>query len=300
MVMKIKQFALAMCAAMCCAVAAWAAPTPVLLVGVDGFGGEMFDKYRKDLPNLTRLMQRGTYTTEMRCVLPSSSAVNWKSMLSGSPTELHGYTTWGSKTPEIPSREIGKYGQYPGIFGTIRDQKSQAFTACFYDWEGIKYLMEEKAITTSKNAKSEEIVALTSDALKKHPLFIFIQLDFVDHAGHAHGWGSPEYKEACKKADEVVGKLMEAVADSPMKGKMAIIVAADHGGINKNHGGITLDEVKIPFIIAGPGIKRNEKITDSTMIYDITATVAALLEVKQPQVWTGRPIKQAFEKKLNK
>ncbi len=85
-----------------------------------------------------------------------------------------------------------------------------------------------------------------------------------------------------------------------MKGKMAIIVAADHGGINKNHGGITLDEMKIPFIIAGPGIKRNEKITDSTMIYDITATVAALLEVKQPQVWTGRPIKQAFEKKLNK
>lgn len=294
--MKIKRVFLTVGVAVCSLVSAIAAPTPVLLIGADGFGGKMFDEYQKELPNLTRLRQQGASTTKMRCVLPSASAINWKSMLSGSPTELHGFTTWGSRSPEIPSREMGKYGQYPGIFGIIRDQNPQAFTACFYDWVGIKYLVEEKAVSESKNTKSlDEVIPLTEAALKKQPLFIFVYLGFIDGAGHEHGWGSPEYKAACIKTDEMVGKLMKAVENSPMKDKMVIMFAADHGGINKGHGGITLDEMRIPFVMAGPGIKKNVNITDSTMIYDITSTIAKLLEVKQPQVWTGRPIVQGLD-----
>ncbi|MDH3067866.1 alkaline phosphatase [Akkermansia sp. N21169] len=295
--MNIKHVTMTVLAVLCLGSVSMAAPTPVILIGVDGFSAEMYNKYKKDLPNLTALEKSGASTTEMRSVLPSSSAINWKSMLSGSPTELHGFTKWGSKSPELPSREIGNYGQYPGIFGILRDQRPTAVTGCFYDWEGIKYLMEEDAISESKNAKPDEIVKLTESFLKRNPQFIFIHLDITDGAGHKYGWESKEYEEACKTADKVVGELVQAVKKSPMNGKMAIFFASDHGGKGKNHGGITLSEVRTPFIMAGPGIKRNEKITDSTMVYDITATIAKLLELKQPQVWTGRPIEQGLLKK---
>lgn len=61
-------------------------------------------------------MANGCYTLHSRSVLPSSSAINWASMFMGVGTELHGYTTWGSKTPEIPSREVNERGIAPTIF----------------------------------------------------------------------------------------------------------------------------------------------------------------------------------------
>ena len=86
------------------------APKPlakhVILIGSDGFGAYAFKKAK--VPNLRRMMQQGAYSLKARAVLPTSSAVNWASMIMGSGPELHGYTEWGSKTPEVISRIIGK------------------------------------------------------------------------------------------------------------------------------------------------------------------------------------------------
>lgn len=37
-------------------------------------------------------------------------------MFMGAGPELHGYTEWGSKTPELPSRELNQHGIFPTIF----------------------------------------------------------------------------------------------------------------------------------------------------------------------------------------
>ena len=60
------------------------------------------------MPTVKGLMAKGCYTLQKRTVLPSSSAVNWASMFMGAGPELHGYTQWGSRTPELPSRVIVK------------------------------------------------------------------------------------------------------------------------------------------------------------------------------------------------
>ena len=77
----------------------------VLVIGIDGWGGYSLAKAH-DIPNIRMLMQQGCYTSKKRSVLPSSSGVNWASMFNGSCPELHGYTTWNSRTPEIPSAEL--------------------------------------------------------------------------------------------------------------------------------------------------------------------------------------------------
>lgn len=75
---------------------------------------------KADIPAIKSLMTNGCYTLHSRSVLPSSSAINWASMFMGVGTELHGYTTWGSKTPEIPSREVNERGIAPTIFCLAR------------------------------------------------------------------------------------------------------------------------------------------------------------------------------------
>ena len=78
----------------------------VVLIGLDGWGAYSVDK--ADMPNVKKLMAEGSYTLKKRSVLPSSSAVNWASMYMGAGPELHGYTEWGSQTPDLPSRVVNK------------------------------------------------------------------------------------------------------------------------------------------------------------------------------------------------
>ena len=84
------------------------------------------------------------WSLKARAVLPSSSAVNWASMIMGSGPELHGFTEWGSKTPELPSRVLGEEsGLYPSIFSLVEKQLPERKTGVFYTWGGIGYLFEK-------------------------------------------------------------------------------------------------------------------------------------------------------------
>ena len=61
----------------------------VVLIGSDGFSSAVVRAHPGAFPNIEKLMREGSYTLERRSVLPSSSAVNWASMLMGAGPELH-------------------------------------------------------------------------------------------------------------------------------------------------------------------------------------------------------------------
>ena len=87
----------------------------VVFIGLDGWGAYSLPK--ADMPNVKQLMENGAYTLKKRSALPSSSAINWASMFMGAGPELHGYTEWGSKTPELPSRVLNQHGIFPQRIG---------------------------------------------------------------------------------------------------------------------------------------------------------------------------------------
>ena len=117
----------------------------VVFIGLDGWGSYSVPK--ADIPHIKQLMADGSYTLEKRTVLPSSSAVNWASMFMGAGPELHGYTQWGSKTPELPSRVLNQHGIFPTIFQLLRDARPEAEIGCLYEWDGIKYLVDTLALS---------------------------------------------------------------------------------------------------------------------------------------------------------
>lgn len=268
----------------------------VMLIGMDGFGAYALPHVKA--PNMHQLMKEGAYTLEARSVLPSSSADNWASMLMGAGTEVHGYTEWDSKKPELPSRVLDQYGMFPSIFTLLREQKPQAEMGVIYTWGGIGHLFPKAAVNKDLNCDNDSLTTMASiDYIKsKKPDFLFIHLSEPDGVGHNIGHNIPPYFEQVEKNDVLLGKILQAVKDAGMWDQTVILLSADHGGINKGHGGKTMQEMQIPWIIRGRGVAVNKAITESVVTYDTAATIAWIFGLKTPQVWTGRPVKSAFGK----
>lgn len=272
----------------------------VVLIALDGWGAYSVPK-AKEIPNIKKLMEEGCYTLKKRSVLPSSSAINWASMFNGAGTEIHGYTQWGSKTPELPSRVLNKHGVFPTIFSIIQEQKPKLKTACLYEWDGIKYLIDSLAVThhalASDYANHPTLLCEMAEQYIKteRPNFIAVCFDQLDHVGHEIGHDTSAYYEKLKELDGYVGRIVQAIKDAGIWDDTIIMMTADHGGIQKGHGGITLQEMEIPFIIAGKNVKKGGAFEESMMQYDTASTIAYILDVKQPQVWIGRPMIQVFK-----
>lgn len=268
----------------------------VLLIGVDGFGAYAIPK--AEMPHLKKLIENGSSSLAARSVLPSSSAVNWASMLMGAGPTFHGYTEWGSQVPEIPSIATTKNGLFPSIFSLIKDQRSSVKTAAIYSWGGIGYLLEKELIDFVVPTKEDETLTVSeaSRIIKtEKPLFTFVHLSEPDNVGHGIGHDTPDYYAELKKVDQRIGKLIASVKEAGIEDETIIMVTADHGGIDKGHGGKSLVEVQIPWIISGPGIVPNQKLKSSIITYDTAATIAFILGLEMPQVWRGQAIMEAFK-----
>lgn len=272
----------------------------VILIGLDGWGAYSVSK--AEMPNVKKLMDDGSYTLKKRSVLPSSSAVNWASMFMGAGPELHGYTEWYSKTPELPSREVNKNGIFPTVFSLLHESDPKTEIGCIYEWETIRCLVDTFALNYDKHVSEAEsnpaaAAQYAADYIKKaHPNLLAVIIDNPDHIGHAAGHDTPEYYAVLKELDKYVGQIVNAIKEAGMLDETIFIVTADHGGINKGHGGKTMEEMETAFIISGKNIKKGHEITESMMQFDVASTIAHIFKLEQPQVWIGRPVLSAFEK----
>ena len=272
----------------------------VVLIGLDGWGAYSLPK--ADMPNVKKLMEDGAYTLKKRSALPSSSAINWASMFMGAGPELHGYTEWGSKTPELPSRVLNKNGIFPTIFQLLRDARPKAEIGCLYEWNGIKYLVDTLSLNyhyhvADYNKTPKELGNMASAYIKeKHPTLVAICYDNPDHTGHTEGHDTPGYYEKLKELDTYVGQIVQAVKDAGILDDTIFILTSDHGGIKKGHGGKTMQEMETAFIISGKNIKKGLRFDDVSMMqYDVASTIAHIFNLEQPQVWIGRPMKIVFK-----
>ncbi|MEG0601501.1 MAG: alkaline phosphatase [Mucinivorans sp.] len=270
----------------------------VVLIGADGFGAFMLRDHADKLPNLSAMMEQGSSSLEMRSVLPSSSAVNWASILMGAGPELHGYTTWGSKTPDLPSRVTTDRGTFPCVMNLTRTKYPKSEIGVFYGWDGIGYLFDTVAVNVNRFSPNDEQTCLMAcDYLAaKKPKLAFFYLAEPDHTGHSIGWGTPEYIAMCQKIDSYVGRIVEGVRQAGMAKNTIIIFIADHGGLKRDHGGKTMQEMQVPYIVVGPGVAVGHTITESLMVYDNAAIIAHILGLDVPQVWTGRVAHSIFAK----
>jgi predicted AlkP superfamily pyrophosphatase or phosphodiesterase len=268
----------------------------VVIVGVDGLSPDGVQ--RAQAPNLARMMKEGAFTLHARGVMPTVSSPNWASMIMGAGPEQHGVTSneWEPGKGTIRPTAVGSTGIFPTIFGVLRAQRPTAKIAVFHDWDGFGRLFERKAVDMIEDSDGPQKAVEHSLAYlkKERPELTFIHLDHVDDAGHTYGHGTTEYYTAVAEADRLIGLVLRGLEEAGIADRTVVLVTSDHGGVGKKHGGKTMAELEIPWIVLGQGVKAGTELSAPVNTYDTAATVAYLLGLKPPACWIGRPVTEAF------
>lgn len=270
----------------------------IVVIGIDGLGAHGIKMSKT--PVLNGLMANGSWSLEARTVMPSVSGPAWSSILTGATVERHaiGNNGWIVDQKVLEPVFKGDHNMFPTIFGEIRKHLPQAVTGAIYHWGDFGNFIEKGVCDISKPGSDEDVTTkLTCDFLAdKAPLFTFIQLDNVDHGGHHGGYRSDEYLKSVEKADSLVGVIVNQLKKAGLYEKTVIFIVADHGGIGTGHGGSTPDEMIVPLIICGKGIKKGYEIKHPVFIYDLAPTVASLLGFRLNGWVSGKPILDSLTK----
>jgi len=121
----------------------------------------------------------------------------------------------------------------------------------------------------------------------------------VDNVGHLNGWGTPEQIRAVEEADAAVGIVLRALRESGTLDSTLILLTADHGGAARTHAPDDPRSRHIPWIAAGPGIRRNFDLTRYAELNinteDTFATASYLLNIPIDEDIDGKAVLQVLE-----
>jgi hypothetical protein len=269
----------------------------IILIGLDAFGSRGFQK--AITPHMNEMVAKGAISPFARCLLPTNSSPNWTAMLTGAGPLQHGVydNDWEIDKQLWPPVMTTEEGVFPSLFNWIGDQIPSAKIHFFYEWGGLPRLFDLREVdsiyhgdngdTTFKNAM---------DAFfEKQPDFLFLNIDEIDHFGHHEGHDSEAYFNAITHYDSLIGVFIERLEEANLMEETLIMITGDHGGINKGHGGSSLNEMEIPIILYGKGVNNGLIIDKPCYIYDVPVTLAYALGITPPRAVIGRPILEAFD-----
>lgn len=265
----------------------------VLVVSVDGLRPDAIDAYRA--PTLQRLMREGSYTLGAKTINPSKTLPSHTSMLTGLPPERHGVLWNNVATADADAIDM------PNIFSVARGKGYS--TAAFFSKAKFEPLQVTGTLDYSQAPggwwgrwSSDRTVADVAQYLTTaQPNVLFVHLTDPDAAGHSSGWMTPAYGRAILAADAAVDRLIGLADQAYGAGKYSLILTADHGGHGTNHGSDHPEDVTIPWIAWGQGVRPGllaSSVAVDTM--DTAATVLWLLGLDRPSDWTASAVVEAY------
>ncbi len=269
----------------------------VIVIGIDGLSSQGL--LQADAPVLHKMIAQGAFKEKARTVLPSSSSSNWSAQILGAGPEITGVTSndWKPNEKHMTPVAVNSVGRSPSIYDIIRQQRPQAEQGVVFHWDDYGRLLQKEMVNHYEQAGTESAAAekFAEYIVAKKPMFALLHLDHVDHAGHEKGHMTQDYLKSIAKADSLVGTVLAAIEKAGIKESTMVMIVADHGGINKGHGGTTDNEIDIPVVYYGKGVKKGYKIQQPVYQYDVAATIAFIFNLEVPYSWTSRPVKAAFQ-----
>jgi predicted AlkP superfamily pyrophosphatase or phosphodiesterase len=250
-----------------------------LIVSVDGLRPDV--ALRADMPVLRGLMARGSFTmwantTDLAVTLPSHA-----SMLTGVTPAKHRITYNSDPKPGQPAAPdrptLLEIANRAGRTTAMVAGKSK-----FSIFAGPA--AADRASVPARGVQfSDAQVADTAAAWirRYRPQVMFVHLPQLDEAGHQHGWGSVEQVRQAGATDRQLGRILQALSLAGLADSTLVILSSDHGGAGTTHGGTDARSRHIPWIAAGPGVRRGYDLTQIATLQvnteDTFATVCAWL-----------------------
>lgn len=247
-----------------------AAPSPsaapagtVIAVSVDGLNPTALTQLGpRRLPSFFALLRGGASTLNARTELEITETLpNHTGMLTGRPVEgPSGHRVDFNTDPGQVSVSSHAGRRIASVFDVVHAAGRR--TAMYAS--KTKFALYQRSWGSSiDRAVIEEdndllVDRLVADLGRRPAAFTFVHLSAPDVAGHASGFMGPAYLRAVEQVDGLLGRLREAVAASPrLRSTTSLILTADHGGRGPGgHAAVDdLDDYRIPFVVAGPGVE---------------------------------------------
>jgi len=275
----------------------------VIVIGLDGLSvpGYKLAKH----PNLDMLMENGVLSLETRTVMPSVTLPNWTSHLTSSGPEQHGVNSngWTLNKFKLPAIETDNEGYYPSIFKVLKEKVTNMKTAYYYNWGNLinpinqKYLDEINFQKNDAYHENYEKAFQFAKTNKKDPSLIFLYSVHTDHAGHKYHWMSSEYITAIEEADKAIGDLVKNLKSAGLYKDTHFLLITDHGGDKKTgHGGMSVDEMTVPWAVTGPGIRKGEMLKEPNNNTNTAAVILRLFGFSEmPKAWVGEVPESIFK-----
>lgn len=271
--------------------------THILVIGIDGMGAHGLKMAKT--PHMDEMMKNGSWTLGARTVMPSVSGPAWSSIITGATVEKHGVGNngWTVENKSLEPVFKGEQSMFPTIFGEIRRNVPDAFIGAVYHWKSFGNFVEKNVCDISIPCETEDEATKISCSFlaEKKPGFMFVHLDHVDHGGHHGGYRSEEYAKSIEKADSLVGVFIDQLTEIGILEETVVFIVSDHGGLEKGHGGSHPDEMIVPLIIYGKGVKKGNEIDHPIFNYDLAPTVAYLFGFELNKWISGQPLVDAFQ-----
>jgi Type I phosphodiesterase / nucleotide pyrophosphatase len=258
-----------------------------VIISIDGLRPDLLA--RAEVRNLRWLMRSGSFSLWAATVPVAVTLPSHTSMLTGVRPEVHGVTWNGDKPgayPRVPTLfQLARQAGLTTAMATGKTKFSALAAPASLDWSSIRAAGDRQV--------TDEAIGI----LRRHrPNLLFVHLPGPDVAGHTYGWGSPQQIDAVQHADAQVGRLLDTLSDLGLTDSTFLLVSADHGGTGLSHGGPDPRSRTIPWIAAGPGVRRNYDLTREPRLRvrteDTFATVSMMLGLPQSSRVQGRPVVQ--------
>ena len=258
---------------------------PVVFILIDGLRPDAIEAAK--CPHLCSLRARAAATMRASSIMPSVTLPCHMSIFHSVPPARHGITSnvWTPLARPLP-----------GLFDLAHAAGKR--TGFFYNWEQLRDLGRPGSLdlayfrNTSYQPDGDQITA--DEAVRVFaaglPDFTFVYFGTVDTAGHYYGWMSDGYLRQLETVDAALGTLLDALpADA------ALLLQSDHGGHERTHGTDLPEDMTIPWLAAGPGIRRGYAIDTPVSLLDTAPTIARLLGLAPDREWEGRCVEEIFE-----
>jgi predicted AlkP superfamily pyrophosphatase or phosphodiesterase len=261
---------------------------PVILFSIDGMRPDGLQQAQT--PTIDALMACGSASMTARSVMPSVTLPCHTSMLRGVDVPRHGITTNQFQPLARP---------VPSLFDVAH--KAGRRTGFFYNWGPLRDLCDPGSLSVSylwNDPYAPEgdwrVAQAAAQHLTEQPFdLLFVYLGYTDECAHRNDWMSTPYLQAISHADRCIAHVLDACTRAGQQ--PVVLVQSDHGGHGRSHGTDCPEDMTVPWILSGPGVREGHLLEDVPIyLYDTCPTLAALLGLTPAREWEGRIVEEAL------
>ena len=237
--------------------------TRVVVISVDGLNPDAITQLGESgAPTFHRIVDEGATTFNARSEVEMTNTLpNHTGMVTSRRIDLatggHG-VTWNDDRLVPRTVQVAAGQQVGSVFSSLN---AAGLSSSLFAAKGKFDLFNRSwpngvDHTLIRGNNTKLVKAARRDLRTQWRALTFLHISLPDVAGHHYGWFSPEYMDAVRESDYLIGQVLTTIGRTAESlDHTMVVVTADHGGLGPSH----LDprrfaNFRVPFLVWGAGV----------------------------------------------